>query len=421
MSFYKWISRGGVGARLVAPALLVVFSGILEAGDWPQILGPNRNGGAVDEPIVDSFPAQGPPVVWEIKVGEGFSGAAVAEGVAVVFHRQQDSEIAEGLEPTTGKQLWKREFPATYSGGYSSDHGPRCVPLIHKGVVYLYGAAGDLHALELKSGKPRWARAVGRDYPAPESFFGVGSTPIVEGDKLLVNAGGRSHAGIVALSLADGKTVWKATDEQASYSSPTAATLDGVRHVIFVTRLNALSIDPDNGKVRWKFRFGAPGPTVNAATPQVIDGNLFLSASYGVGAVCHKIGRTSTEEIWDNNETMSSQFSTSVPDEGWLYGVDGRQDMGPGRLRCFDPKTGMVQWSQDKFPIANLIVADGKLVIVTDEGELMLASAAPQSYRELARFRLSRSTTRALPALSNGLLYVRDATTVKCVDLRRAR
>ncbi|HEY2253036.1 MAG TPA: PQQ-binding-like beta-propeller repeat protein, partial [Planctomycetaceae bacterium] len=194
-----------------------------------------------------------------------------------------------------------------------------------------------------------------------------------------------------------------------------------VRHVIFVTRLNALSIDPDNGTVRWKFRFGAPGPTVNAATPQVVDGYLFLSASYGIGAVCRKIGKTAAEPVWDNNDTMSSQFSTSVPYEGYLYGVDGRQDMGRGRLRCFDPKTGKVQWTEEQFPIANLIVADGKLLIVTDDGELRLGRATPKACPELARARLAESTTRALPALANGLLYVRDATSVKCVDLRRAK
>lgn len=421
MPIYKTIPAVVLRAWIAIAAIAAQLASALEAGDWPQILGPNRNGVAENEQIVETFPAKGPSVLWEVKVGEGFSGVAVADGIAVVFHRQGDVEIAEGLEPTTGNPMWSNQFPATYSGGVNSDHGPRCVPVIHKGSVYLFGAAGDLHALELKSGKLRWSRAVGREYYPPESYFGVGSTPIVEGDKLLANVGGKKHSGIVAFSLADGKTVWQATDEQASYSSPTAVTLDGVRHVIFVARLSALSIDPDNGTVRWKFRFGAPGPTVNAATPQVVDGNLFLSASYGIGAVCRRIGKASAEAIWDNNDTMSSQFSTSVPHEGFLYGVDGRQDMGPGRLRCFDPKTGTVLWTKDNFPISNLIVADGKLVIVTDDGELVLASASPKAYRELARARLSRSTTRALPALANGLLYVRDATRVKCVDLRRVK
>jgi outer membrane protein assembly factor BamB len=422
MPYYTAIVTRVFRALFAAPVVvLLLMASALQAGDWPQILGPNRNGVAVNELIVEKLPAKGLPVLWESKVGEGYAGMAVADGHAVVFHRRGDVEIAEALEPTSGNPLWKKEFPGTYSGGVNSDHGPRCVPLIHNGSVYLFGAAGDLHALDLKSGEVRWTREAGREYQPPESFFGVGSTPIVEGDKLLANVGGKKQSGIVAFNLADGKTVWQATDEQASYSSPTAVTLDGVRHVIFVTRKSALSIDPNQGTVRWKFRFGAPGPTVNAATPQVVDGNLFLSASYGIGAVCRKIGKTSADAIWDNNDTMSSQFSTSVPHDGYLYGVDGRQDAGPGRLRCFDPKTGSVQWTKDRFPIANLIVADGKLVIVTDDGELVLASASPEAYRELGRARLSRLTTRALPALSNGLLYVRDTSSVKCVDLRRAK
>jgi outer membrane protein assembly factor BamB len=408
-------------AWIAAPAVVFLLANGLHAGGWPQILGPNRNGVAMDERIVDSLPAKGPPVLWEVKVGEGYAGVAVADGHAVVFHRLGNAEVVEGLEPTTGHRILKKEFPATYSGGINSDHGPRCVPLIHQGSVYLFGAAGDLHAVELKSGNVRWSRALNRDYQPPESFFGVGSTPIVEGDKLLANVGGKKHSGIVAVALADGKTVWQATDEHASYSSPTAVTIDGIRHVIFVTRLSALSIDPDTGKVRWQFRFGSPGPTVNAATPQVVSGNLFLSASYGIGAVCRKIGKTSADTVWENNSTMSSQFSTSVPHEGYLYGVDGRQDMGPGKFRCFDPQTGQVQWTKDGFPIANLIVADGKLVIVTDDGQLILASASSKEYRELGRARLSRSITRALPALSNGLLYVRDAASVKCIDLRRSK
>lgn len=391
------------------------------AGDWPQILGPNRNGVAADERIVDAFPAAGPAVVWEHAVGEGFAGAAVVEGRVVVFHRINDTDRVEAVEPLKGTLLWKQEFAASYAGGINADRGPRCVPLIHKDAVYLFSAGGELHSVDLKSGSKRWSRNLGADFDIPDSYFGAGSTPIVAGDNLLVNVGGRKGAGIAAFRLKDGKTSWQATNEQASYSSPTTASLNGVQHVIFVTRLNAVSIDPDAGTVRWTFPFGARGPTVNAATPQVLDGHLFLSASYGIGAVYRRIGKTDTAEVWANNDTMSSQFSTPVPYRGYLYGVDGRQDMPPARLRCIDPKTGRVQWTEKEFPVANLIVADGKLVIVTDDGGLILAAAATDAYRELGRARLSKLTTRALPAIANGLLYVRDTSTLKCVDLRRVK
>src|SRR5262249_35972127 len=161
------------------------------------------------------------------------------------------------------------------------------------------------------------------------------SSPIVEGDKLLLNVGGRGDAGIVAFSVADGKTLWQKTNEQASYSSPVAVTHDGARHVIFATRLAATSGDPDNGALRRRMPFGEQGNSVTAANPLVLDGHVFLSASYGVGAAYARFTRDRVETVWANNDTMSSQYVTCVPHEGFLYGIDGRQDVGSARLRCF--------------------------------------------------------------------------------------
>jgi outer membrane protein assembly factor BamB len=303
----------------------------------------------------------------------------------------------------------------------SDDNGPRCVPLIHDGLVFVFGAGGDLHCLQLKDGEKLWSRETFKDYNAPTGYFGAGSTPIVEGDKLLVNVGGdKAGAGIVAFDLKTGKTVWTATKELASYSSPTAVTLGGIRHVIFVTRLHALSLDPADGSVRWEFPFGARGPTVNAATPLVLDGNLFLSASYGVGAVFAKIEPKSAKILWESTDIMSSQYSTCVFHDGLLYGIDGREDIGAASLRCFDPKTQKIHWTEESFGVGNLLLADGKLVIMKVSGELVLARPNGKKYEPLATAKLLNSDARSLPALSNGLIYVRDRRTVKCIDLRRA-
>src|SRR5207244_299172 len=156
-------------------------------------------------------------------------------------------EVVEALEASGGKPIWKESFPTNYSSGISDDNGPRCVPVIHQGNVYLFGAGGNLHSVSLKDGSKRWSREAYREFGAPEGYFGAGSTPIVEKEKLLVNVGGKAGSGLVAFSLKDGKTVWQSTDELASYSSPVAVTLEGVRHVIFVTRLNVVSVDPENG------------------------------------------------------------------------------------------------------------------------------------------------------------------------------
>lgn len=396
------------------------WPGIAFAGDWPQILGPMRNGVAEGEQIAAAWPKGGPKLLWQRSVGEGFAGVAVLGQRAVLFHRMGDQEVAEALDAASGKALWKVEFPTTYRGQISEDNGPRCVPLVHQGRVFLVGAAGTLHCVTLETGKKQWSRAVYEEYRASEGYFGAGSSPIIDGDKLLLNVGGaRSGAGLVAFSPATGKTLWLATDEQASYSSPTAVTVDGVRHVIFVTRYNVLSIDPESGAVRFRFPFGKRGPTVNAATPLVVDGHVFVSASYGVGAAFAKIGEAKADLIWANDDAMSSQYPTAVHHDGYLYGIDGRQDVGVAELRCVDPKNGKVMWNQPGFGMATLILADGKLVIMKTDGQLLLAEPSPQAFRPLANARVFNSTTRALPALAHGLLYVRDTKTLKCLDLRK--
>jgi len=403
---------------------LLANPGPVQAGDWPQILGPDRNGKAHDERVVASFPASGPKTLWEQPVGSGFAGVAVAGQKVVVFHRIKNDSVVAALDAATGKPLWKKAFPTTYGGGVSSDDGPRCVPVIHEGSVYLFGAAGDLHCLALEDGAPRWEVNAYAEFHGDLGYFGAGSSPIVDSGKLLVNVGGRPGAGLVAFSLKNGKILWKATNEAASYSSPVAATIDGKRHVVFVTQLNVVSVDPDNGAERFRFPFGARGPTVNAANPIILGDHLFVTASYGVGAKWVQISDDKAKTVWENDDTMSSQYSTCVEKDGFLYGIDGRQDVGLARLRCFDPRTGKIQWTEEGFGMASLIRAGDRLIILKIDGQLVLAEASPQQFRKLASAAIfdtsGRDVVQALPALSGGRLCARDSRTLKCIDLRPA-
>ncbi len=402
----------------VIVGLLIATQGAL-AGDWPQILGPNRNGLANDELLADSWPAKGPRTIWQRDVGQGFSGLAVRKDTAVLLHRVGNDLVGEGLDPATGKARWKVSFPTRYRSTISPDSGPRCVPLVSGDRVFLLGPAGELQCVELATGKKLWYRNLLEDFGAREGYFGAGSTPIVESGKLLINVGGRG-AGLVALSTTDGKTLWKSTDEGASYSSPTAATLDGVRHVVFVTRLNVVSVDPQTGDVRFRFPFGARGPTVNAANPLILGDHLFVTASYGVGSRWAKIGPREATTQWESDDVMSSQYSTSVENDGYLYGIDGRQDLGVARLRCFDPTSGKVTWTAEGFGTGTMILADGKLLILKTDGKLILADPSPKKYRPLAATQLFDTTVQALPALSNGRFFARDTKTLKCVAVGRA-
>jgi outer membrane protein assembly factor BamB len=401
-----------IGHVLGALLSLGVATGAL-AGDWPQILGPHRNGKADGEQL-EAWPATGPKMLWQRSVGSGFAGAAVVGGRAVIFHRLGKELVAEALDAATGQPHWKVTFETSYRGSISPDDGPRCVPLVHGNHVYLFGPGGELACVTFDAGKKVWQRQAYREFDAPEGYFGAGSSPIVEGDRLLVNVGGADGAGLVAFGLGDGKTIWKATDEGASYSSPTAATIGGLRHVVFVTRLNVVSVDPRDGTVRFRFPFGQRGPTVNAANPLVLGDHVFVSASYGVGAQWAKIDARRATTVWESDDVMSSQYTTSIEHQGALYGLDGRQDIGVARLRAFDPRTGKVHWTQEDFGTGNLILAGDQLLVMKTDGDLVLVEPSPKAYRPLASARIFDTTVQALPALSSGLFFARDTQTLKC-------
>lgn len=403
------------GVTLFAICLLIGARSF--AGDWPQILGPSRNGKAENEPIADRWPNDGPRLAWQREVGSGYAGVAVVGGTLVLWHRVGDESLAEGLAVATGRPLWKVAFPTSYTSTIAPDDGPRCVPLIDGDRVFVVGAQGDLHCLALKDGKKLWSRNTFEEFNAPEGYFGAGSTPIVAGDLLVMNVGGPG-AGIVAFSLKDGSTQWKVTDEAASYASPCSIMVDGKRQLIFATRLTTVALDPANGKVAWRYPFGMRGPTVNGATPLVIDGHLFLSASYGIGARWLKLSSTGVDEVWDNGDLMSSQYTTCIEHEGVLYGIDGRQDQGIARLRAIDPLAQKILWTEEEFGTGNLILADGKLVILKTDGELILATPDRNRYVKLANAKVLETTAQALPALAEGRLFVRDTNTLKCLLLR---
>ncbi len=411
--------RRQVGLGMPAFCSVAILVSAAVAGEWPQILGPHRNGIADGEQISADWGDQGPKLLWQLPLGSGLAGAAVADGKAIVFHRQQREEIATALDATTGKPLWKASFPTRYVSTISPDDGPRCVPTIHQGLVYLFGAGGQLHCVTLTEGKTVWSRNCAQDYSAPEGYFGAGSSPIVIADRLLVNVGGAdAEAGIVAFDLKTGKTLWKATTEMASYSSPIAARIGQQLQAIFVTRYNALGLDPATGAVLWKFPFGKRGPTVNAANPLVLGDQLFVTASYGIGAVYAQLGGKEPRAIWASDDVLSSQYTTPIFKDGYLYGIDGREDIGVASLRCINPKTGKIAWTKEGIGKASLILAGDKLLVQTTAGQLLVVSASPRGFEQLAAAKVCGERAYALPAISGGLYYVRDADALRCYDLR---
>jgi outer membrane protein assembly factor BamB len=374
------------------------------AGDWPQILGPTRSGVAQDEKL--TWPKAGPKVLWRVDAAQGYAGVAISGGRVVLFERAGDQERLRSFDLASGKPGWTAEFAASYRGGIDPDLGPRCVPTIDGGQVYAFGAGGDLHCVKLADGEKIWSRALATDYEAPDGYFGAGSSPIVAGGRVWVNLGGKD-AGLVALDPATGKTLYHGTAELASYSSPTLTKVGGNDSLIFVTRYNCVGINPKTGDAQFSFPFGKRGPTMNAATPLVFDSKLFVSASYGVGAKVVELAKSAPAVVWENDTSMSSQYTTCVYHDGYLYGCAGREDVGDASLRCISAKTGEVAWDLERYGIAHVILVGDRLLVVRQSGEVSLGHASPKGFEPSDKAQVVRGTIRALPALSDGKLLIR--------------
>ena len=200
-------------------SFVVAFGISLAAQDWPQILGPSRNGIYTGPEIVPSFPRTGPPSLWKQDVGAGFAGPAVAGDRLVLFHRVGSRETVEAMDANTGKTIWTFDYPTSYRDDFGFDEGPRAVPVIAGGRVFTHGADGMLHGIDFTSGKMLWSVDTRKVFEAPKGYFGVASSPVVDGTRVLVNVGG-TKGGIVAFEAATGKTAWTATSDEPSYSAP---------------------------------------------------------------------------------------------------------------------------------------------------------------------------------------------------------
>ena len=402
---------------LAVPLAVWAAAITLVAQDWPQFLGPQRDGTYTGPPIADSWPDSGPTRVWERQVGAGFAGPVVVGDRLILFHRVGREEVVEALATETGETIWRYAYPTSYRDDFGFDEGPRSVPVVVDGRVYTFGAQGQLHAVDLETGEGIWRQDTHARYGVRKGFFGAAGSPLVEDGRVIANVGGR-RGGIVAFDATTGKGLWTATNDEASYSSPVGATFGGRRHALFFTRTGLVGLDPESGDVlfqkRWRSRIGS---SVNAATPLVVGNLVFISASYGTGAALLRVDGEALVDEWRGDDIMSNHYATAVVHDGVLYGYHGRQEYSPS-LRAVDLGTGEVYWSADRFGGGALTLAGDRLVILRESGELMLAEASPDGFAPVARAQILPGVVRAYPALADGRLYARNTDTLVAVDLR---
>lgn len=444
--------------------------------DWPWFLGPEHTGASAEKNLNLSWPEKGPPVLWGKQVGTGYSAPSIRGRRLVLHHRIDDEEITQCLDAETGDTQWTYRTPSDFVDPYGYNNGPRCSPVLTDSLCYTLGAGGHLACVKLASGEPVWRRDLHEEFQIPRGFFGVGCSPILEGDKLIVLVGGQLNSGVVAFDAAGGKKLWSAvgretwqgveqprrgpyrwtgTEQIVSYSSPIAATIHGKRHLLCLMRHGLVSLDPENGDERFRYWFRPLAhESVNAARPVVIGDKILLSAAYRLGSVLLEVAESGTavEEVWKDSENLLAHWSTPIVVDGYAYGFSGRHE-SEGELRCINLTDGKIMWAttgyepetygrvavdrqrrvyvneetgkevpRPFFGRGSKILVDKHFIILGERGLLAVARVNAEKYEEVCRTEFSQIhfPSWTAPVLSRGRLYLRCEDALMCLNLRLA-
>ena len=413
-------------SKSAVPALwaaLLISAVAATSAEWPQWLGPMRNGTSSEENLLLEWPDAGPEVIWRNPLGRGFSAVSVAGGRLFTMYADSLGEYAVCLEAASGRELWRVRTGKYYEENQGGD-GPRSTPTVDAETVYVLGAEGGLFALKTEGGEVIWKKDLVAEFGGQVPRWGFSTSPLVEGELLLVEAGGAegsflvdmvidrtAPATAVALDRRTGRTVWSALDDKMSYSSPVSYSVDGMRQVAFINAYALVGLSPDKGTELWRF----PWKTrydVSAATPVFIPPDRIFISSGDKGAVLRVAGE-GIEEVWRSGE-MQNHFGTSIYHEGHLYGFD------TSILKCMDAADGTTRWQARGYAKGTLILVAGHLILLGEQGNLGLAEANPERFVEKANVALMKGRCWTVPSLSEGILYMRDETEIVAVDLRPA-
>lgn len=428
---FLWAAVAAAQTRVVRKPGALAAGAVVE--DWPCFLGPRHNGVSGETKIAKSFPASGPPLVWEMQKGTGYSSPGIAGGRLVFLHRQGNEEIAECLHPETGERFWQFKYPTQFEDRYGYNNGPRSSPVFDGGLVYICGAEGKLHCLEAESGKVVWKADFQKDFRARQDFFGVASTPLIEGGVLIANVGAPGGPTVAAFDKKTGKVVWTAGKEWGpSYASPVPATVHGKRRVFVFAGGESdpptgglMCLDPATGAVDFTFPWRSRSyESVNASCPVVTGNRVFVSASYRTGGAMLEITPEFQHKLlWKTGE-FGLHFNTPIHQDGYLYGFDGRNEPDAS-LACIEAATGKLMWREtpewkETFEVngvrreqmlstyrGTLLQVEGRYLVLGELGHLLWMELTPKGAKELSRAWLfAARETWSTPVLSHGLLYV---------------
>jgi outer membrane protein assembly factor BamB len=441
----------------VALAILGWASGAL-ADDWPQWLGPKRDGIWRETGILDKFPTNGLAVRWRTSVQRGYCGPAVVGGRLFMLDREPGAPLtrkpgdrsipmAAGnervlcLDASDGSKIWERTYDCPYRIGYPA--GPRATPVVANGRVFTLGAMGDLLCLDARDGKVVWERHLLKDFAlADPPTWGYAAHPLLDGQRLICMVGG-SNSAVVAFDKDTGKEIWRAlTAKEIGYAPPGLHTIGGQRQIIIWHPDALAGLEPETGKAIWTHNYPVEGkaqrPEVTIATPRVEGDRIFVSSFYhgalliqvtnnppGARVVWNRHSSSSSSEM---NDGLHTVMCVPIWKNEHLYGV-----CGYGELRCLDARTGDRVWESNGavggkpglFGTAFLVEHEDRVFIWNDQGELILARLSPRGYDEIGRAKLletsentrGRDIVWCHPAFANRCAYVQNGKELICVSL----
>ena len=392
-------------------ALLVVLTGlsaVTRADDWPRWRGPHFDGISRETGWLTQWPAEGPKQVWKASVGIGYASCAVSQGRLYTMGNTEEEDSVYCLDALTGKELWKHTYPCTAKdpNGYL---GPRCTPTVDGNRVYSVSRRGQFFCLDTATGKVIWEKDFPKDYGAKIPTWGFAGSPLIEGGWVICEVGGAGSS-VVAFDKATGQEVWKTGNDAIAYSSIVPFDQKGQRCLAELNAAGILGRNAKDGAELWRFPWKT-SYDVNAATPIVSDGKVFVSSGYNKGCALIDFSSGEAKAVWQNKK-MRNHVASCVLWKGCLYGFD------ESKFKCLDWATGEEKWAEARYGKGCVSAAGDKFIVYSDKGRVAVVDPSPEGCKEICGFQvLTGKDTWAIPVLANGRLYCRSQQDLVCLDV----
>lgn len=401
-----------IGGAAVALSTFTLSVSPIGAEDWPRYLGAKFHLTSTETDWSHQWPPTGPRVLWRANLGPGASSMVTRDGRLHTIGNVNDRDIVYGFDAQNGKELWRHTYACPLDKR-SFEGGPASTPTVDEDRLYTLSHQGDLFCLNAQTGAVLWQRNVRTDFNGVRPRWGYAGSPLIIGNQIILDIGGPGNS-TIALDKVTGNPLWRSGADRAGYSTPVPFQRGNQTAVLVFKARDLVALHSQTGDELWRHPWKTSWD-VNAAAPMVFDNRIFLTSGYGVGCAVLEIKGRHVTEVWKNN-ALAAQFNTPVVSGNHVYGIHG--NAGRGNLKCVALDTGQTLWISPDVGCGSLKLAGDRLIVLSEHGDLIIASAQPNEYRELARAKVLHNRCWVVPVLSHNRLYCRDNTgALICLDL----